>query len=297
MEPSKVKGKTNWKKLQSTRKARPAPSQKNVNEARAFWSNADVVIPEGKTRLTVRFDTDLVEWFKNHGPKYQTRMNAVLRQFMCSEPRVASNVRPATQSELSENAVAAVIRTQTVEEYLEALNQLGKICLHRGNPESASRYFQEAVKCYQREIEGNRFASGVLQSPIYSAEEHSSREVRESDGTYLSSASVKGHKNKMFIHIAMFCWKASATAKKIDNALNQIASLANKVPDIIDIRCGKNIHPESKGLTHAIVVLAKTQEALDAYRNHSDHKVAASIIESMEADGLGCDFQDTGKRS
>ena len=34
-----------------------------------------------KQRLTVRFDADLVEWFKGQGAGYQTRMNAVLRAY------------------------------------------------------------------------------------------------------------------------------------------------------------------------------------------------------------------------
>jgi uncharacterized protein (DUF4415 family) len=32
--------------------------------------------------LTVRFDADVIEWFKAQGPGYQTRMNAVLRAYV-----------------------------------------------------------------------------------------------------------------------------------------------------------------------------------------------------------------------
>ncbi len=96
----------------------------------------------------------------------------------------------------------------------------------------------------------------------------------------------------MFIHIAMFRWKELATPAQIDSALNQIRDLRNKVPDIIDIRCGLNTHLEAKGLTHAILVLARTQQALQDYRQHPDHALAAGIIANLEADGLGCDFQD-----
>jgi uncharacterized protein (DUF4415 family) len=39
-------------------------------------------IGQPKKQLTVRFDADVVEWFKGQGKGYQTRMNAVLRQFM-----------------------------------------------------------------------------------------------------------------------------------------------------------------------------------------------------------------------
>ena len=47
-----------------------------------FWQNARVRYPsEGKERLTVRFDEDMVQWFRSQGRGYQTKMNAVLRSF------------------------------------------------------------------------------------------------------------------------------------------------------------------------------------------------------------------------
>lgn len=46
-----------------------------------FWKNARVRYPGGKERLTVRFDEDMVEWFRSQGKGYQTKMNAVLRSF------------------------------------------------------------------------------------------------------------------------------------------------------------------------------------------------------------------------
>ena len=47
-----------------------------------FWKSAKIVYPKvPKDRLTVRFDRDMVEWFKARGKGYQTRMNAVLRSF------------------------------------------------------------------------------------------------------------------------------------------------------------------------------------------------------------------------
>ena len=35
----------------------------------------------GKTRITIRIDDDVLDWFKAQGPGYQTRMNAVLKAF------------------------------------------------------------------------------------------------------------------------------------------------------------------------------------------------------------------------
>jgi len=47
-----------------------------------FWRHAKVVYPEGpKEPTTIRYDRDMLEWFKQQGRGYQTRMNAVLRSY------------------------------------------------------------------------------------------------------------------------------------------------------------------------------------------------------------------------
>ncbi|MGH9785453.1 MAG: BrnA antitoxin family protein, partial [Terriglobia bacterium] len=47
-----------------------------------FWEDAEVVVPESKQAISLRLDRDVVEWFRQTGPRYQTRMNAVLRTYM-----------------------------------------------------------------------------------------------------------------------------------------------------------------------------------------------------------------------
>ena len=47
-----------------------------------FWSSADIPVPEHKKEaISLRIDTDVLEWFKAQGKGYTTRMNAVLRHF------------------------------------------------------------------------------------------------------------------------------------------------------------------------------------------------------------------------
>jgi len=39
-----------------------------------------------KTSISLRVDSDILEWFKAQGPGYQTRINAVLRAFKDASP-------------------------------------------------------------------------------------------------------------------------------------------------------------------------------------------------------------------
>ena len=47
-----------------------------------FWDTAVVVEPVVKQPVSLRVDEDVLQWFKEQGPRYQSRMNAVLRSFM-----------------------------------------------------------------------------------------------------------------------------------------------------------------------------------------------------------------------
>ena len=44
-----------------------------------FWQGARVVTPVTKQAISIRLDDDVIDWFRATGPKYQTRINAVLR--------------------------------------------------------------------------------------------------------------------------------------------------------------------------------------------------------------------------
>jgi len=51
---------------------------------------AVVAAPPGKTRITIRLDTDLLEWFKQQvhaagGGNYQTLINSILREYVEGE--------------------------------------------------------------------------------------------------------------------------------------------------------------------------------------------------------------------
>jgi len=46
--------------------------------------------PPGKTRITIRIDDDVLDWFRNQahragGGSYQTMINAALREYLASE--------------------------------------------------------------------------------------------------------------------------------------------------------------------------------------------------------------------
>jgi uncharacterized protein (DUF4415 family) len=47
-----------------------------------FWADAVVVNPAPKQPISLRVDRDVLAWFKDQGPRYQSRINAVLRSYV-----------------------------------------------------------------------------------------------------------------------------------------------------------------------------------------------------------------------
>ena len=58
-----------------------------------FWKDAVLVVPETKVPISLRVDRDVLDWFRKEGPRYQSRMNAVLRSYMDQSRRSGSRKR------------------------------------------------------------------------------------------------------------------------------------------------------------------------------------------------------------
>jgi uncharacterized protein (DUF4415 family) len=55
-----------------------------------FWTDAEVVDPAPKQPISLRVDRDVLAWFRNQGPRYQSRINAVLRSYVVAMRERAS---------------------------------------------------------------------------------------------------------------------------------------------------------------------------------------------------------------
>mgnify|MGYP003342872537 CR=1 FL=1 len=51
------------------------------SQAMSEWARREMGEP-GKQPVTIRLDRDLVDWFKDKGPRYQTRINSALRRYV-----------------------------------------------------------------------------------------------------------------------------------------------------------------------------------------------------------------------
>ncbi len=52
----------------------------------AVLRRARMVRPPRKVRITTHLDADVLAWLRRGGPRYQTRINAILRAVMLADP-------------------------------------------------------------------------------------------------------------------------------------------------------------------------------------------------------------------
>ena len=45
------------------------------------WLTTELPKPLRKDHMTLRIDTDVLDWFRAHGKRYQSRINAILRRY------------------------------------------------------------------------------------------------------------------------------------------------------------------------------------------------------------------------
>ena len=77
----KGKGQTDWDRLRQEQAAGLEP-ESDTDEGEFDWSQVRVVVPPSKQAISLRIDSDVLDFFKTGGRGYQTRINAVLRSYM-----------------------------------------------------------------------------------------------------------------------------------------------------------------------------------------------------------------------
>jgi uncharacterized protein (DUF4415 family) len=83
-----MKAKASKKKLETDRDKLEKMSDQDIDYSdippldEEFFKKGKLRMPKTKPLISIRLDSDILEWFKSQGAGYQTRMNAVLRMYM-----------------------------------------------------------------------------------------------------------------------------------------------------------------------------------------------------------------------
>ncbi len=86
------KGMTDWAVLDAQSDEDIARAVANDPDAAAIdmdWSDAVLIMPSQKKAVSIRLDEDVLNFFKEDGRGYQTRINDVLRSYVAHQKKRA----------------------------------------------------------------------------------------------------------------------------------------------------------------------------------------------------------------
>lgn len=67
-------------------------NDKNINyednpaTTEEFWKDAKIFMPQHKIHISLRLDEDIINYFKEEGKGYQSRINAILKAYINTHP-------------------------------------------------------------------------------------------------------------------------------------------------------------------------------------------------------------------
>lgn len=78
-----LKSRTDWAKLrQEQENDSPIDYGDAPETSKKFWKNAKVDMPQHKVHVSMRLDDEIVDYFKQGGRGYQSKINAVLKAYV-----------------------------------------------------------------------------------------------------------------------------------------------------------------------------------------------------------------------
>jgi uncharacterized protein (DUF4415 family) len=83
---TKKESRTNWRKLAALPQDKIDTSEvPELDED--FFREATLRLPQARQLVSIRIDRDVLDWFKQQGKGYQTKINAVLQAYVRAHRR------------------------------------------------------------------------------------------------------------------------------------------------------------------------------------------------------------------
>ena len=93
-------------------------------------------------------------------------------------------------------------------------------------------------------------------------------------------------------HVVSFKFKSTATAQDIAKVEAAFRALKQSIPQIVAFEWGTNVSKEKKdkGFTHCFILTFKSEQDLEAYIVHPEHKAFGKLVGPLLDDVFVIDF-------
>lgn len=91
-------------------------------------------------------------------------------------------------------------------------------------------------------------------------------------------------------HMVWIKFKDGVTAERQQHHLDELATLPDRVPGIVDLCLGENFTDRANGFTHGLLVTLTDRTALENYQVHPEHVAVAAPLKE-DAELMAMDFE------
>ncbi|TCJ18905.1 Dabb family protein [Rubrobacter taiwanensis] len=95
----------------------------------------------------------------------------------------------------------------------------------------------------------------------------------------------------MVDHLVFFTVEPHASEEEVEDLLDSIRALKEKVPGVVDLTAGENFSPRSGGYTHGLFARFENRQALDNYMNHSEHLAVVEKLDRLTTGRIVVDYE------
>ncbi|MYL35141.1 Dabb family protein [Pontibacillus yanchengensis] len=96
----------------------------------------------------------------------------------------------------------------------------------------------------------------------------------------------------MIEHIVIFKFNEKTSEHEKKEAINQLKSLKQKIPGIVDIQAGLNFSDRSQGFDVGLTVRFEDKQSLEEYGPHEKHQEVVSYLKEIGlSDIIVVDFE------
>ena len=85
----------------------------------------------------------------------------------------------------------------------------------------------------------------------------------------------------MINHLVVFKFGSSTTEEQLDEVIDRLKALKEKIPGIEDIKVGRNFSEKNQGFEIGLSVILKDKAAVEAYGPHPKHQEVITFLNEV----------------
>lgn len=95
----------------------------------------------------------------------------------------------------------------------------------------------------------------------------------------------------MVDHLVFFTAREDASASDVEDLVESLRALEDKIPSTVSLSVGENFSPRSGGYTHGLFARFQDREGLQEYLEHPEHLAVVEKLDEFTTGRIVVDYE------